>query len=434
MRIIQITPGSGDNFYCENCLRDNLIVRALQRLGHDAILVPLYLPATLEDTGKNNPTPMFFGGINVYLQQKLGLFRKTPRWVDQVFDSRGLLRMAAKKAGLTRAKDLGETTISMLQGEAGRQVKELDRLVDWLSRESKPDIVCLSNALLAGMARRIKEQLGVPVVCFLQDEDGFLDGLEEPYRSEAWRILKERLADVDVLIAVSHYYAEVMRKRLPIADENIQVVYGGVDVESYPATERSSPAPAIGFLSRMCQEKGLDILAEAFIELKQADAYRDLRLHIAGGQLANDADTIQAVTDRFSEAGVEGDVQFWGSFDGEDRIRFLQSLSVMTVPEREGEAFGYYLLEAMAMGVPVVQPANGVSVELIESTGGGVLYDPNDAKTLAAALQEVLANKEIRNELGRRGRTAVLKKYNISMSAKQLIEIYEKELGKSKGK
>jgi glycosyltransferase involved in cell wall biosynthesis len=425
MKIIQITPGSGDNFYCENCLRDNLIVQTLRKLGHDAILVPLYLPPGLEDTGKDNPTPIFFGGINVYLQQKLGLFRKTPRWLDKLFDSKGLLRKVAKKVGMTSAKDLGETTISMLRGEEGRQVKELDRLVDWLAAEAQPDVVCLSNALLVGMARQIKERLGVPVVCLLQDEDGFLDGLGELYSLEAWRILRERLADVDTLIAVSEYYAEVMRKRLNLADERVQVVPGGVEVERYQPAETPPEAPTIGFLSRMCEEKGLDILAEAFIELKQQEEYRNLRLHIAGGQLSNDVDYIQKVKDRLAEAGVDSDVQFWESFEREDRIRFLQSLTVMSVPEREGEAFGLYILEAMAMGVPVVQPKNGVAIELVESTGGGVLYEPNDVETLAAAMKSLLGNSEKIRELGTQGRQAILETYNMEASAKKLVAIYD---------
>ena len=430
MRIIQITPGSGDNFYCENCLRDNLIVRALRRLGHDAILVPLYLPARLEDTGKDNPTPIFFGGINVYLQQKLGLFCKTPRWVDKLFDCRGLLRMVAKRAGMTNAKDLGETTISMLRGEEGRQVKELDRLVGWLAKEAKPDVVCLSNALLLGLARRIKARLGVPVVCLLQDEDGFLDGLGELYSLEAWRILRERLADVDALVAVSEYYAAVMRKRLNLADDRVQVVHGGVEVDRYQPSESPAESPTMGFLSQMCEEKGLDLLAEAFIILKHEEEYRNLRLHIAGGQLANDVDYIQKVKDRLSAAGVAGDVRFWESFEREDRIRFLQSLTVMSVPERKGEAFGLYLLEAMVMGVPVVQPKNGVSVELIEATGGGVLYEPNDLDTLVATLRDILGNSEKRVELGKRGREGVLANYDMETSAKKLVAIYEREKSK----
>jgi glycosyltransferase involved in cell wall biosynthesis len=430
MRIIQITPGSGDNFYCENCLRDNLIVRALRKLGHDAILVPLYLPAKLEDTSKDNPTPIFFGGINVYLQQKLGLFCKTPRWVDKLFDSRGLLRMAAKRAGMTNAKDLGETTISMLRGEEGRQVKELDRLVDWLKSEAKPDVVCLSNALLVGLTRRIKERLGVPVVCLLQDEDGFLDGLGRAYSLEAWRILRERLADVDTLVAVSDYYAAVMRRRLNLADDKVQVVPGGVEVERYEPAETPPEVATIGFLSRMCEEKGLDVLAEAFIKLKQEEDYRNLRLHIAGGRLADDVDYIKKVKDRLAAAGVINDVQFWESFEREDRIRFLRSLSIMSVPERQGEAFGLYLLEAMAMGVPVVQPRNGVSVELIESTNGGVLYETNDVETLITALKSILGNSEKRVELGKRGREAVLRNFDMTTLAKKLLAIYEREKSK----
>jgi len=426
MRIIQITPGSGDNFYCENCLRDNLIVRTLRHLGHDAILVPLYLPPQLEDTGKDNPTPIFFGGINVYLQQKLGLFCKTPRWVDKLFDSRGLLRLAAKKAGMTSAKDLGETTISMLRGEEGRQVKELERLADWLAKEAKPDVVCLSNALLTGLARRIKERLEVPVACLLQDEDGFLDGLGEAYGLEAWRILRERLSEVDALIAVSEYYAGAMRKRLHLAAERVEVVYGGVEAERYEPAEAGPEAATIGFLSRMCEEKGLDILAEAFIALKQEEEYRACRLHIAGGQLSNDASYVRKVKDRLSAAGVEGDVRFWESFEGEERIRFLRGLSVLSVPERKGEAFGLYLLEAMATGAPVVQPRNGVSVELIETTGGGVLYEPNDAAALSSALKELLGNAEKRRELGKRGRDAVREKFAMTTSAKKLLAIYER--------
>ncbi|MBN1457120.1 MAG: hypothetical protein JW912_04635, partial [Sedimentisphaerales bacterium] len=189
MKIAQLTPGSGDNFYCENCKRDLSLIRALGQAGHDITMVPMYLPVA-DKQNLAGDSPIFFGGINVYLQQKFSFFRKTPRWLDSMFDVPGLLRWVGKKSSMTSSKDLGETTISMLLGSEGRQVKELERLIDWLGEEeNKPDIVCLSNILLGGLARRIRERLGVPIVCLLQDEDGFVDGLGEPYTSEGWRVL-----------------------------------------------------------------------------------------------------------------------------------------------------------------------------------------------------------------------------------------------------
>ncbi len=191
MRIIQLTPGSGGSFYCENCIRDGALLRALRQLGHDAMAVPLYLPLELEEP-EVQASPVFFGGINVYLQQKSALFRRTPRWMDQVFDLPALLRWAARQAGMTDAKTLAETTISMVRGEHGRQAKELERLVDWLAGEERPDVVTLSNCLLIGMARRIREATGAAVVCLLQDEDIFLDAFPEPWRQQAWGAVAER--------------------------------------------------------------------------------------------------------------------------------------------------------------------------------------------------------------------------------------------------
>ena len=204
MRIVQITPSAGDSFYCENCLRDAALAKAVLKLGHDVLMIPLYLPLSVEQTGSAGIAPIFFGGLNVYLQQKSAFFRKTPRWLDRLLDSPGLLRWIGRKAGMTSARDLGQTTISMLRGEQGRQIKELDRLVDWLdTQENRPDIICLSNILLAGLAGPIKKRLGVPVVCLLQDEDGFLDGLASPYSQQAWQVLVERAGDMDSFVAVS---------------------------------------------------------------------------------------------------------------------------------------------------------------------------------------------------------------------------------------
>jgi glycosyltransferase involved in cell wall biosynthesis len=426
MKIVQISPGSGDNFYCENCLRDASLVRAMRRRDHDVLMVPLYLPLQADKTEPVSNAPLFFGGVNVFLQQKFALFRKTPRWIDKLFDSRKLLDWAARKAGMTNARDLGETTISMLEGEDGRQVKELDRFVDWLVQtEHDPSVVCLSNILLGGLTRRIKDRLGVPVVCLLQDEDGFLDGLTSPYAERAWEIVRRRARDIDGFIAVSTYFAQTMQRRLDVEEERMHVVHMGIDLNNYAPSPTAPPVPTIGFLSRMCPERGLETLVDAFIVLKRRGDLQSTRLRISGGRSAADEPFIRRLQDKLHVAGVRDDVDFLDSFDQDARLAFLRSLSVLSVPERGPVAYGLYVLESLAMGVPVVEPAIGCFPETIEMTGGGVLYTPGSPEALADAVAPLLRDPEAARRLGEEGRQGVRRTFDVEETARKMAESYE---------
>jgi len=426
MRIVQITPGSGGGFYCENCLRDVALVTAMRRLGHDVIMVPLYLPVRI-DTGETPTTaPIFFGGLNVYLQQKSALFRRTPRWIDRLFDSPRLLGWIGRKAGMTSARDLGMTTISMLQGEQGRQIKELDRLLAWLAVEdNRADVICLSNVLLVGLARRIKEELGVPVVCMLQDEAGFLDGLAAPYSEQAWKIVAERAKHVDAFIAVSKYYAGFMGQRLGLDAGKVQVGYVGISLDGYEPKHDEPKPPTIGFLSEMCYEKGLDTLLEAFIAIKKNDKLKDARLRIAGGHSAADRAFLKRIRRRIDICNLSEDVDWPASFEQSDKQAFLRSLSLLSVPEKQPAAYGLYVLEALAAGVPVVQPRSGVFPELIEMTGGGLLYEPDNVHELTHVIERLLLDPHRTAELGRKGREAVFEKFDVEKTAGELLRIYE---------
>jgi len=427
MRIVQITPGSGDNFYCENCLRDAALVKAMRRLGHDILMVPLYLPLQSDKTEPLSNAPIFFGGVNVYLQQKFALFRKTPRWIDKLFDSRRLLEWAGRKAGMTSARDLGETTISMLEGEDGRQVKELDRLVDWLEAEAqKPDLVCLSNILLGGLARRIKERLGVAVLCLLQDEDGFLDGLTSSHAEHAWEIVRRRARDVDGFLAVTDYFGRTMQERLAVDQARMHVVHMGIELNDYVPADAGPAEPTIGYLSRMCPQHGLDTLVEAFILLKNKPSLKSATLRISGGWYASDEPFIKQMQKKLSAAGVLGDVEFLDTFDREAKLAFLQSLTVLSVPEPQSVAYGLYVLEALAMGVPVVEPAIGSFPETIEMTGGGVLYEPNTAEKLAESLVSLLSDPQAAGRLGAEGRAGVCKEFDIEQTARDMVGVCER--------
>jgi len=429
MRIVQITPSAGDSFYCENCLRDIGLVRAMRKLGHDVIMVPLYLPLPAQKGEAVSSAPIFFGGINVYLQQKSSLFRRTPRWIDRLFDSPRLLGWVGRKAGMTSAHDLGRTTISMLQGEHGRQIKELDRLVDWLGgQNNKADVICLSNVLLAGLARRIKDKLGVPIVCFLQDEHGFLDGLPRPYSDQAWGILVRRSQDVDAFVAVSRFYADFMRQRLELDAGRMRVGYMGIPLEGYGPRQRGPETPTIGFLSQMCPDKGLDTLVDAFVMLKKKGELKNARLRIAGGHSASDRVFLEGIRNKLVSCALAGDVEFLTDFDRVAKLDFLRSLSLLSVPEKRPAAYGLYVLEALAAGVPVVQPNHGVFPELHQMTGGGVLFEPNSAAELARALERLLLDPDHASQLGQNGQKAVFEKFNIEQTARQIVRIYQEVL------
>jgi len=421
MKVVYIVPGSGGNFYCANCLRDGMLISALRSRGVDVTVVPLYLPLFLDGEGLDEG-PVFFGAVNIYLQQKNVLFRKTPRWMDRVLDSRRVLEWAARKAGTTRPTGLSEMTASMLRGEKGRQAKELRRLVAWLGKEVRPDVVHLSNALLLGMAPAIREAVDAKLVCSLQDEDAWVDPMVEEEGRLVWDLMAQAAVHVDAFAASSRYFADLMIGRLGLDPDSVRVVYPGVDPSAYSVRDGTPPGPVLGYLSRLSAFQGLDRLARAFAFL--AGKYPDLRLRAFGGYTAEDAPFVARVTDDLDRQGLAGRFDLVEGLGRDIRVDFLKSLSVLSVPVPGGEAFGMYLLEALACGVPVVQPRAGAYPEIVEATGGGLLYPPDDPRGLERALDDLLSDGDRAATLSAAGRRGVEEKFTIDRAASALIDIY----------
>lgn len=420
MKVVHIIPGSGGTFYCQNCMRDSALVQALRRIDVDAVMVPMYLPMFTDGDPVPADTPVFFGGINVWLQQQVPFFRKTPRWLDRWFDSKWMLRRAASMEGTTSPAGLGAMTLSMLEGSVGNQRKEVERLVQWLEEHERPDVVHVSNALLIGLAGEIKARLDVPVVCSLQDEDGWLDGINPPYGEACWEAIRARTGDVDRFVAVSHWFADRMGERLKIPSDRIDVVHVGIELEGFKQAALDFDPPVLGYLSRMNAALGLERLVEAFIELKKVPGLENLQLRATGGLVGEDRKCVSNLRKKLAGLGLENDAEFIEDFSREHRLAFLSSLSVMCVPVERGEAFGTYIIEAMAAGVPVVQPDAGAFPELIEATGGGVIY-----ADLVHSLKEILQNPERARELGRKGSESVEVDFSIETMARKMISVYE---------
>ena len=425
MKIVHIVPGSGGTFYCQNCMRDIELIESLKALGHEIYIVPIYLPISVDDHEKVDDIPVFYGAINIYLKEKLPFYRYAPMWLEKLFDSQLLLRFAAKKSGSTRPSGMEDMTISMLMGEEGRQASELDHLIKFLKRKIKPDIVHLSNALLLGLARRLKNDLSTKVICFLQDENEWIDPMSEEYQKKVWDLIAERAVDVDMFVAASNYYSEKSKALLKIPAEKINVVYDGINLDGYEISSLPFDPPVIGYLCRMSEYFGLEIIVDAFIRLKQDVRIKDLKLYLTGGYTGDDKIFVNEMLKKISKFGFEKDVKIFEEFNKGNRIQFLRSLTLLSVPVPTGEAFGAYQLEALAAGVPIVQPNIGGYPEFIEATGGGIIYEPNDSENLAKAVASLLTKPDQVRKFGAQGRKAVLEKYSMSDMAKKIIKVYE---------
>ncbi|HUT93538.1 MAG TPA: glycosyltransferase family 4 protein [Thermoguttaceae bacterium] len=432
MTIVHLLAGAG-GMYCGSCMQGNTLAMALREAGEDVLLVPVYTPIRTDDEDASIDR-VVFGGINVYLQQHSALFRHTPWFLDRLLDNPGLLRWLSRRGLSTRPEQLGPLTLSMLRGDEGRQAKEVDKLVRWLAREVRPELVHLSNVLLVGVARRLARELSVPVVCSLSGEDTFLDGIPEPHYSEARAVLRERCGELSALVAMSRYYADFMAEYLAVPRERIHVIPPGLNLAGH-GTRPGAEAPAglepsqekpvtIGYLSRIAPEKGLHQLAEAFKLLDDQEGLPPTRLLAAGYLDAADRPYLDRIRSQLADWGLADRFEYAGEPDRTGKISFLQSLDVMSVPTMQAESKGLAVLEAWANAVPLVLPDHGAFRELIEDTSGGLLHEPHRPPALAAALRRMILDRAFARECGLRAQEAVRDRYHAPLSARRTMELY----------
>lgn len=423
MKIVHIVPGFGGTFYCGNCLRDSGVVASLKKAGHHAVTLPMYLPLTMNGNENNDNIPVFYGAVNIYLKQ-FPVFRHMPKWFEHMMNSPAVLKFVAKKSSSTRAEGLEDLTESMLLGAEGHQSEELQQLIDFLKYHEKPDVVHISNALLLGMAKKVRDEVGVPVVCSLQDEDVWVDAMHEDHREKMWQLLAEKANDVDAFIAVSDFFAGVMQKRMSIPDDKLHVLHVGVLPDAYTFSKPAAEPQAIGFVSRMCEENGFEILIDSFILLKKNPAFKNLKLKATGGQTGDDTKFIHKQIDKLKQNNIAADFEIQSDFTPSELNIFFKSITVLSVPVLKGEAFGLYQLEALASGVPLVQPDLGAFPEIIQTTGGGVTYTPNSASALADKLTDVLLNPVMLESMSLKGRKGVEENFDLDKLSKKMLEIY----------
>lgn len=416
-RIVYLTAGAAGMF-CGSCMHDNTLARSLGRLGVDVQLVPVYTPIRTDETDIS-VDQVFFGGINVYLQQKIPLLRHLPRFLDHFLDSPWLLRRISTRVSATDPRWLGDLTLSMLRGASGNQRKEVLRLTDWLANVARPEMIVLTNVLIAGAAPFWKERLRIPIAATLQGDDAFLDFLPEPYARQATALIQGFAPHIDGFLVHSRAYGEAMANRFALDPAKVHMTPLGIDTMDFQVPAKPAPRipRTIGFLARLTPEKGLHLLIEAFLQLKQLPDMSDVQLIVAGWQGERYWSFVDNLKSKCRDAGWADCVQILGSVDRAGKLAMLARCHLVCVPSQIVEPKGLYALEAMATGVPVVMPAHGTFPELLEASRGGWLFPPGDVSALCARLRHALSDENERRQAGERGRQYVLEHRNAERTA-----------------
>jgi glycosyltransferase involved in cell wall biosynthesis len=442
LKIVYLTSGAGGMF-CGSCMNDNALAKALIALGHDVQLISLYTPIRTDGQDMSQGR-IFYGGINMYLQQKVPFFRWLPRWMDRALDQPWLVRWATSHGVKTTAKDLGALAVSVLRGREGFQRKEVERLVEWLTGSGEPDVIHLSNILTAGCVPLLRERMKAQVVVTLQGDDIFLRDLPEPYQQQALAEVRKLVPHVAAFVVNSKYYADSMADYLAIPREKMHIVPLGVETADFargvgfqPAQEgdrgqgsgdRRQEDPTIGYLARLAPEKGLHVLADAFILLRKMPCMENARLRIAGWLGSQNRQYAEEAFAKLRAAGLENAFTYVGEVDRRGKLEFLQSIDVLAVPTTYKEPKGIFVLEALASGVPVVAPEHGSFPETLAELGGGLLHRPEDPQHLAERLHELLTNRDLRQQLALAGQTAIASRRDIRHAAEATVEVYREVL------
>ena len=424
MKAVFLTAGAA-GMYCGSCMHDNALARALRAADVDCLLQPVYTPIRTDEQSIATDN-VFFGGIHIYLLQQFPWLRWIPAPLRRTLDWTPLIQLATRRTHSTDAAKLGALSVSMLQGVEGYQAEEVQRLTDWIVDDIQPDAVLLTNLLIGGCLPELRRRLpSARLVVLLQGDDIFLDHLPAPYHQQAVDLCRALVTSVDQFVLNSRFYADKMGTLLKIPEDKITITPLSIDTgpleSAWNVGKTENSNFRLGYLARIAPEKGLHNLVDAFVQLARENS--KLTLQVAGWLGETNQGYLDEQERKIDQAGLRDRYEYHGSPDLEQKVRFLKSLDLFSVPTDYEDPKGLFVLEALAAGVPVVQPQHGAFGELLESTGGGKTYEPGNIQSLCEAIRMLLDDQELRRQLGAAGRQHVLERHSIKQAAEHMKQI-----------
>jgi len=415
MHVAIVTAG-GAGMFCGSCLHDNAWARGLKEAGVEVTLLPMYTPIRVDDENLTS-TRVFYGGINLYLDVHVPGWRYLPGWMTKWFDRPGLINWATKFGVSNDAAELGQMTVATLQGPQGPQAREADELVQFLARDLKPDVIIFSNIMLASAIAPLKAAFTGPVLCSLQGDDIFLEGLREPWKRQVFDLLRPIVAAMDGFLFHSRFYAEFMGQYLGVPVEKRHELPLAIDTRGHHGQPKPRSTPfTIGYFARLAPGKGLRELVQAAVLLNEKR--QDFRV-VAGGYAPPQFRPYQEQVRQLAKP-LGARFEYAGSPDTlEEKTAMFQQFDLLSVPSPYREPKGLYILEAWANGVPVVQPAHGHFPEMIEELGGGLCVSPGDPQALADGWERLLDNEPFRMSLADQGYRGVRERHDLPALARQ---------------
>ena len=418
LRVAYIAAGAG-GMYCGACAHDQLIVRELRRSGVDVLMVPLYTPLRWDDDALEHDR-VFLGGVSTWMRQATPLLRPVIWTLRPILDSQLVLKAISRIAIQTDARKLGPMTVSMLQGIDGPHAQEMQRLCAHLAREFHPQIVHLSNTLLSGLARPIREALSCAVVANVQGEEHFLAALPQPHRDKAIAVLCQNLRHVQRLIRPTWAGIEGILNLTDRPREDFAIVPPAVDTGSAIRLPRPNSPIVIGYLSAIRPEKGLDLLIDAVRRVAGTVDF-PIQFRIAGQVL--DVAWWKSLRHKLLNMPENVKCTYVGELPRGAKMAFLRACHIFCLPSRLAECRAMAALEAMACGCAVIGPNDGIFTELL-ADGAGRQFETGNLPSLAAAIDTLIRDPAMVQRLGATAETTAAR-YSAPRSAATLARIYQ---------
>jgi colanic acid/amylovoran biosynthesis glycosyltransferase len=293
--------------------------------------------------------------------------------------------------------------------------------VEYLKLDGKPDLVHCHFGPAGRMIAKLKN-VGIvdrpmAVVFHGYDITQYLEGrTDSPY--------EELFRECDLILPISDRWSKLLHS-LGAPQDRIVRIRLGIDCALFPYMDRTpvagQPVRMIS-VGRMTEKKGHGYSVEALRLLKDRRPDLDVRLDIVGG-----GDLLETVRKQVEAAGLANEVVIHGSI-AHDHVRALLSqahifaLPSVTSSDGDQEGIPVSIMEAMALGLPVISTQHSGIPELVEHGRSGLLVPERDPAAYSAAIEALVDDPERMVDMGRRGREIVEADYNEKVQAKALAE------------